>query len=96
MFYLQYLEIELGVYSWPLLYTNLPPACFQHRLTQGSFPSIQHLLQLPVPLWLSMDVSLDQGYPQQSLGHPQPQANCPHLPLTAEQERRKSREGVVC
>lgn len=51
---------------------------------------------LPIPLWLSMDVSLDQGYPQQCLGHPQPQANCPHFPLTAEQEGRKSRDGVVC
>lgn len=52
MFYLQYLEIELGVYSWPLLYTNLPPVRFQHRLTQGSFQSTKRC-QFPFGcLWM--------------------------------------------
>lgn len=80
-FYLQYLEIELGVYSWPLLYTNLPPERFQHRLTQGSFQSIKHLLQLPIPLWLSMDVSLDPEVPSAEPGPPTATGKLPSFSL---------------
>lgn len=89
MFYLHYLEIKLGIYYLSLLFTNLPPECFQHKLTQGRFQSIKHSLQLPVPLWLSMDVSLDPGVP---IAEPVPSTATGKLPSFSLDSRAGGKE----